>query len=223
MLDLKNVILTLGGPPVLDGVNLRIEKGERICLLGRNGSGKSTLLRLLAGAMEPDSGEIARRPGLRVGRLTQELPPNISGTTFEVVAGGFAAAGVPDPDWEHSHVVDQAITRAALEPAADFATLSTGNKRRVLLARAMVIQPDILLLDEPTNHLDIDAIKGLEEDLRRFPGSLVFVTHDRAFLRNLARRIVELDRGRLRDWTCDYDTFLRRRDEALRVEQEQNA
>jgi len=223
LVDLKTVNLTLGGPPVLDGVNLRIEKGERICLLGRNGAGKSTLLRLLAGVMEPDSGEIIHQSGLRVGRLTQELPPDIAGSTHEVVAGGFAAAGIPDPDWEHSHVVDQAITRAALDPAADFATLSTGNKRRVLLARAMVVQPDLLLLDEPTNHLDIDAIKGLEEDLRRFSGTLVFVTHDRAFLRNLARRIVEMDRGRLRDWTCDYETFLRRREEALRVELDQNA
>ena len=223
LIDLKNVTLALGGPPVLDSVNLRVEKGERICLLGRNGEGKSTLLRLLAGAIKPDSGEIIRQSGLRVGRLTQELPRDISGTTHEIVAGGFAAAGIPDPDWEHSHVVDQAITRAALDPAADFATLSTGNKRRVLLARAMVIQPDLLLLDEPTNHLDIDAIKGLEEDLRRFSGTLVFVTHDRAFLRNLAQRIVEMDRGRLRDWTCDYETFLRRREEALRVEQAQNA
>ncbi len=223
LIDLKNVTLALGGPPVLDSVNLRVEKGERICLLGRNGEGKSTLLRLLAGAIKPDSGEIIRQGGLRVGRLTQELPRDISGTTHEVVAGGFAAAGIPDPDWEHSHVVDQAITRAALDPTADFTTLSTGNKRRVLLARAMVIRPDLLLLDEPTNHLDIDAIKGLEKDLRRFSGTLIFVTHDRAFLRNLAQRILEMDRGRVRDWTCDYETFLRRREEALRVEQAQNA
>jgi ATP-binding cassette subfamily F protein uup len=223
LLDLKNVTLALGGPPVLDNVNLRVEKGERICLLGRNGEGKSTLLRLLAGAMEPDQGEIIRQSGLRVGRLAQEISSDVSGTVFEVVAAGFAAAGIPDPDWEHSHVVDQALTRVGLDPEADFSTLSTGNQRRVLLARAMVIKPDVLLLDEPTNHLDIDAIQGLESDLRRFAGTLVFVTHDRAFLRNLAQRIVELDRGRLRDWTCDYETFLRRRDEALRVEQGQNA
>jgi ATP-binding cassette subfamily F protein uup len=223
LLDLKNVTLALGGPPVLDGVNLRIEKGERICLLGRNGEGKSTLLRLLADVIKPDEGEILRHAGLRVGRLTQELPPDIQGTVLDVVAGGFAAAGIPDADWEHGHVVDQTITRASLDPAADFATLSTGNKRRVLLARATVIQPDVLLLDEPTNHLDIDAIGKLEEDLRRFAGTLIFVTHDRAFLRNLAQRIIEMDRGRLRDWTCDYETFLRRREENLRVEQEQNA
>jgi len=223
LLELQNVTLALGGPPVLDGVNLRVEKGERICLLGRNGEGKSTMLRLLAGTLQPDSGDIIRQAGLRVGRLTQELPPGISGTIADVVAGGFAEADIPVSDWEHGHVVAQALTRAGLDPDADFATLSTGNKRRVLLARAMVIQPDILLLDEPTNHLDIDAIKGLEDDLRRFDGTLVFVTHDRAFLRALAGRIVELDRGRLRDWTCDFETFLRRREEALRVEQEQNA
>ncbi len=223
LLELKNVTLALGGPPVLDGVNLRIEKGERICLLGRNGEGKSTLLRLLAGTVEPDSGEIIRPSGLRVGRLTQELPQGITGTIGEVVTGGFEAAGVAAPDWEHGHEVDRTLTRAGLDPAADFATLSTGNKRRVLLARAVVIQPDVLLLDEPTNHLDIDAIKVLEDDLRRFAGTLVFVTHDRAFLRGLARRIVELDRGRLRDWACDFETFLRRREETMRVEQEQNA
>jgi len=223
LIDVKNVTLTLGGPPVLDGVNLRIEKGERICLLGRNGEGKSTLLRLLAGTIKPDSGEIIRQAGLRVGRLQQELPTGLSGTVTEIVAGGFPAAGLENPDWENGHVVEQAISRAALDPDADFSTLSTGNKRRVLLARAVVIQPDILLLDEPTNHLDIDAIRKLEEDLRRFAGTLIFVTHDRAFLRGLAQRIVELDRGRLRDWTCGYDTFLQRRDEALRVEQEQNA
>ena len=223
LIDVKNVTLALGGPPVLDGVSLRIEKGERICLLGRNGEGKSTLLRLLAGAIKPDSGEIIRQAGLRVGRLQQELPAGLSGTVTEIVAGGFPAAGLENPDWEHDHIVEQAISRAALDPAADFSTLSTGNKRRVLLARSVVIQPDILLLDEPTNHLDIDAIRKLEDDLRRFAGTLIFVTHDRAFLRGLAQRIVELDRGRLRDWTCGYDTFLLRRDEALRVEQEQNA
>ncbi len=223
LIELKNVTLALGGPPVLDGVNLRVEKGERICVLGRNGEGKSTLLRLLAGTVEPDLGEMVRPSGLRVGRLAQEIPTDILGSVFEVVAGGFAAAGIPDPDWEHGHVVERTLTRAALDPAADYSALSTGNKRRVLLARAMVIQPDILLLDEPTNHLDIDAIAVLENDLRRFSGTLVFVTHDRAFLRNLGRRIIEMDRGRLRDWACDYDTFLQRRDEALRVEQEQNA
>jgi len=223
LLDLKNLSLSLGGPPILDGVNLQVEKGERICLLGRNGEGKTTLLRLLHGSVKPDAGEIVRSTGQRVGFLPQEVPDGISGTLGEVVAAGFPAAGLPVPDWEHRHQIDQTITRGGLDPEADFASLSTGNQRRALLARAMVIEPDVLLLDEPTNHLDIDAIDWLEDQLRRFTGTLFFVTHDRTFLRAVARRIVELDRGRLRDWTCDYDTFLKRREDVLRDEASRNA
>jgi len=221
LLDLKDLTLSLGGPPILDRVNLQVAKGERISLVGRNGEGKSTLLRILAGVVSPDSGEIIRAPGLRVGMLPQEVPNDCSGTVRSLVHSGFAAVGVPDPGWEQAQVVAQALTRGGLDGDADFATLSTGNQRRALLARAMVVSPDILLLDEPTNHLDIDAIAWLEDELRRFAGTLLFVTHDRAFLRGLANRIIELDRGRLRDWTCDYATFVTRRDEALRVEQEQ--
>jgi len=223
LIDLKNISLALGGPKLLDGVDLRIEKGERICLLGRNGEGKSTLLRLIAGALSPDDGEILRRPRLRVAMLAQELPPEIGGSVREVVAGGFGAAGLPMTD--QAHLIDHTLTRAALADVADddYATLSTGNKRRVLLARALVTEPDLLLLDEPTNHLDIDAIAALEAELARFAGALLFVTHDRAFLRALARRILELDRGHLRDWTCDYATFLERRDAELRAEEGQAA
>jgi ATP-binding cassette subfamily F protein uup len=139
------------------------------------------------------------------------------------VAGGFAAAGLPQPDAARRHIIDETITRAGLDAQAAFATLSTGRRRRTLLARAMVVEPDLLLLDEPTNHLDIDAITWLEGALRRFAGALVFVTHDRAFLRALAGRILELDRGRLRDWDCGYDVFLGRRDALLRAELEQAA
>jgi ABC transport system ATP-binding/permease protein len=218
LLEMKHVSLAFGGPPLLDGAVLRVEKGERICLLGRNGEGKTTLLRLLSGTMQPDSGEILRQAGLRVGVLPQDVPSGLTGRIREIVSVGLArAAGNPDEatDWEATHKVDHILSRAGLDPEADFTTLSLGNKRRVLLARALVADPDLLLLDEPTNHLDIDAIKWLEGQLQRFAGTLFFVTHDRAFLRSLARRIVELDRGRLRDWTCDYDTFLRRRDESL--------
>ncbi len=223
LLDLKDLHLSLGGPPILDGVQLQVEKGERISLVGRNGEGKSTLLRVLAGIVKPDSGEIIRAQGLRVGMLTQEVPAGLTGTVREVVHGGFEAVGIADPAWEQAHVVDHTLTRAELAGEATFAELSLGNKRRTLLARAMVIAPEILLLDEPTNHLDIDAIAWLEDELQRFDGTLIFVTHDRAFLRALATRIVEIERGQLRDWTCDYTTFIERRDEALRVEQEQNA
>lgn len=223
ILDLKDIKLSFGGPAILDGIQLRVEKGERICLMGRNGEGKSTLLRLLNGAVKADSGEYFREPGLRVSMLSQEVPANLQGSIMDVVMAGFTEAGLAAPDFEHRHLVEQTITRASLDPEADFATLSAGNKRRTLLARAMVVEPDVLLLDEPTNHLDIDAISWLEGELARFKGALFFVTHDRAFLRALAQRIIELDRGRLRDWDCDYATFLRRRDDVLQDEANQNA
>jgi ABC transport system ATP-binding/permease protein len=223
LIDLKSIGLALGGPLLLDGIDLKIEAGERICLLGRNGEGKTTLLRLLAGQIRADDGEFLKQAGLRVALLTQELPGGLSGSVIDIVAGGFAAAGLPEPGEEGRHLVEQAITRAGLTSDADFATQSTGIRRRVLLARAMVIEPDLLLLDEPTNHLDIDAIAALESELARFRGALLFVTHDRAFLRAMARRILELDRGQLRDWTCDYATFLQRRDAELSAEAGQDA
>ena len=221
ILELKDVTLALGGPAILEGVSLRVEKGERIALLGRNGEGKTTLLRLLSGEVQPDAGEIVRRSGLRVGYLPQEVPRHLSGPVQGVVAAGLAAHQRGAGEWEIATQVEQVLTRAGLDGRAEFAELSAGNKRRVLLARAMVIDPDVLLLDEPTNHLDIDAIKWLEDQLTRFTGTLFFVTHDRAFLRGTARRIIELDRGGLRDWTCDYATFLVRREEHLRDEKNQ--
>ena len=221
LVELKSVRLSLGGPPVLADVDLRVEKGERICLLGRNGEGKTTLLRLLAGDTQPDAGKVLRPRNLRVGVLPQEVPTDLKGRVHGIIADHLA--DLPETGggetWRIDHMVDQVLSRSGLDGDADFATLSAGNKRRTLLARALAGEPDILLLDEPTNHLDIDAITWLEDQLRRFEGTLFFVTHDRVFLRGLARRILELDRGRLRDWTCDYDTFLRRRDEFLRNEQ----
>lgn len=221
ILELKNITLALGGPAILQDVNLRVEKGERISLLGRNGEGKTTLLRLLSGEIKADSGEIVKKQGLRIGYLPQEVPLALKGQVQEVVAAGLAEHQPDAGTWEISNQVEQVLTRAGLKAEAEFSTLSAGNKRRVLLARAMVIDPDILLLDEPTNHLDIDAIKWLEDQLTRFQGTLFFVTHDRAFLRVAARRIIELDRGRLRDWTCDYETFLVRRDDVLQTEKNQ--
>ncbi|MBK7670619.1 MAG: ATP-binding cassette domain-containing protein [bacterium] len=223
LLELKSVNLSLGGPPVLDQVDLGVEKGERICLLGRNGEGKTTLLRLLAGEMRPDSGEVIRRSGMGIGFLPQEVPTDLAGPVREVVAGGLAGRAelATGESWRLEHLVETILEQAGLDGKAEFTALSMGNKRRVLLARALVGEPELLLLDEPTNHLDIDAIAWLEEQLRRFEGTLFFVTHDRAFLRGMAGRVIELDRGRLRDWTCDYDTFLRRRDETLRAERAQ--
>ncbi|MBK8167795.1 MAG: ATP-binding cassette domain-containing protein [bacterium] len=223
LLELKDVCLSLGGPSVLDHVDLGVETGERICLLGRNGEGKTTLLRLLAGEMAPDSGEVLRRAGEGIGFLPQEVPSGLAGPVREVVAGGLAWR--PElktgEAWRLEHLVDGILERGGLDGEARFESLSTGNRRRVLLARALVGEPGLLLLDEPTNHLDIDAIAWLEDQLRRFEGTLFFVTHDRAFLRGLAGRILEIDRGRLRDWTCDYETFLRRREETIRAERAQ--
>lgn len=215
LISLQNIETAFGGPPVLDGVDLQIEAGERICLVGRNGAGKSTLLKIINGDLEPDEGEIIRQRGLKVAQLEQEVPLDRPGTVFDVVS----------EEWDHehelNHPVERAISLLHLDPAADFSTCSGGTKRRVLLARALVNEPDILILDEPTNHLDIEAIEWLENYLRRREGALLFVTHDRAFVRNLATRIIELDRGKLYSWDMGYDRFLEKRDERLRVEREQ--
>ncbi len=221
LLSLRGVSLSFGGPRVLDQVDLQIEAGERLCLLGRNGEGKSTLLRLICGELEPDEGTILRQQGLRIARLPQDVPEGHGGAVADEVASGLDAE-----DHDHhlggaDHRVQAVISRVGLDPDARFAELSSGMKRRVLLARAIVNDPDILLLDEPTNHLDIESIGWLESFLLRYGGSIVFVTHDRVFLERLATRIVELDRGRLSDWACDYSTFLKRRDEQLAAEARQ--
>jgi ABC transport system ATP-binding/permease protein len=215
LLSLRNVSLSYGGPKILDGIDLSIERGERVCLLGRNGEGKSSLLKLIDGTLKPDEGEL-NRSGVKIARLAQEVPEGRGGSVAELVAEGL------ESDDEHFKV-DAILSRAGLDGSAAFEGLSSGMKRRVLLARTLVAQPDILLLDEPTNHLDIDAIGWLEDFLLRSAVTLIFVTHDRAFLGRLATRIVELDRGRLFDWPCDYATFLKRRDEMLAAEERQNA
>ena len=220
LLSLRGVSLSFGGPKVLDQVDLQIEAGERVCLLGRNGEGKSTLLRLICGELEPDEGTIVRQQGLRIARLPQDVPEGHGGTVAEEVATGLddEATTIIGGD---DHRVQAVISRVGLDPDARFAELSSGMKRRVLLARAIVNDPDILLLDEPTNHLDIESIRLAGTFLLRYSGSIVFVTHDRVFLERLATRIVELDRGRLSDWACDYPTFLKRREEQLAAEARQ--
>lgn len=221
LLSLRDVTLAFGGPRLFDGLDLSIDRSERLCLLGRNGEGKSTLLRLIEGEIGPDEGQVIRQQGLRVARLRQEVPGGRHGTAADEVAEGL------DPDDRSTHGIDHRVeavlSRMGLDPEAQFDALSSGMKRRVLLARALVAKPDILLLDEPTNHLDIEAIRWLEDTLLRFEGTLVFVTHDRAFLGKLATRIVELDRGRIFDWACDYPTFLKRKEELLSGEARQEA
>ena len=248
LLQLQNIDYSVGGPLLLDHVNLAIEAGERVCIVGRNGVGKSTLMRLIAGDIVPDDGEIRVQGGVVIARMAQEVPQDTCGSVFDVVAQGLGDLGallaryhhaVHDGDmqamaaaqtqiearhgWDLDRRVTQVLERLELPEDVDFAALSGGMKRRVLLAQALVRKPDILLLDEPTNHLDIEAIGWLEGFLKSFAGSLVFVTHDRSFLRALATRIVEIDRGQLTSWPGDYDNYLRRREERLHAQAQENA
>jgi len=249
LINLRNISVAFGGPPLLEGISLRVINGERICLLGRNGTGKSTLLKVIAGELPPDEGIIDRQQGLRVARLDQEVPRNLQGTIYEATAQGLGHIGsllcryynlnlhMERGDiglqgtmaevqhalescngWVHHQHIEQVLSRLKLPAEIPVANLSGGMLRRVLLSRALAINPDILLLDEPTNHLDITSITWLEEFLLRENLTLVFVTHDRAFLRNLATRIIEIDRGRLFDFGCDLDTFQERKEDLLHAE-----
>ena len=252
LVNFVRVDYSVGGPLLIENADLSIERNERVCVVGRNGAGKSTLLRLIAGEIRPDDGEIRVQDGIRIARLAQEVPHDIAGSVFDVVAGALGDLGawlaefhrlahhldVPGNTaelaavqarieavhgWDLDRRVGEVLTRLDLPEDIEFASLSGGMKRRVLLARALVVAPDILLLDEPTNHLDIEAIAWLEAMLVDFAGSLVFVTHDRRFLRALATRIVEIDRGRVTSWPGDYDNYLRRREERAHAEAQANA
>ncbi|NCY02172.1 MAG: ATP-binding cassette domain-containing protein, partial [Planctomycetia bacterium] len=219
--------LTIGyrGPPLLDGVTRQIEEGQRIGLLGRNGCGKTTLLELIAGLEQPDRGRCTVAPGARVACLEQDVPTGLAGDALSVVRQALdtAVAAHAVESWEADDRARRTLARMQIDPAGPVAEMSAGLLRRTLLARALVTEPHLLLLDEPTNHLDLSAIDWLEEFLAAWQGTLVFVTHDRAFLRRLATRIWEIDRGRLFDWSCDYDTFLARKADALAAEEKQNA
>src|ERR1700722_12316639 len=214
---LDKVSLSFGLKPLLDSVALQIRKGERVCLLGRNGEGKSSLLRLIAGTIVPDSGEVWVRPGAKVASLAQEVSPSSDESVLNVVMGGTSGGGI-DGDWQAALQVDQVISRLELDRHAPMSALSGGWRRRVMLGRALVSEPDLLLLDEPTNHLDIEAITWLEDMMIEFTGALLFISHDRAFVRRLATRIVELDRGQLRAWPGTYDDYVLQKRAALEVE-----
>jgi len=221
-ITVKELCIGFRGPLLLDHVSCQIEPGQRIGLLGRNGAGKTTLLRLLSGEVEPDAGEVAYSQGTKISLLPQEVPQEITGRVIDLVT---ASSHNPEPESAWQIEQRAAHLLASMDLPADVAieTLSSGMKRRVLLARSLVSDPDVLLLDEPTNHLDVDAIVWVEEFLARCRATLIFVTHDRRFLRNLATRILEIDRGQLFDWSCDYDTFLARKADALAAEEKQNA
>lgn len=218
LLSLQNITLHYGSQPLLDSVNLQIERGERVCLLGRNGAGKSTLLRLIAREVDPETGMITLQKGTRIARLPQEVPQDVHGTVYDVVA-----RGGPDGHMAPGHQVDALLSRLNLQPDTPVESLSGGLRRRAWLGRTLASEPDILLLDEPTNHLDIESTTWLEEFLLRYVKTLLFVTHDRTFLRRLATRIVEIDRGALLNWECGYDTYLVRKEAALEAEAKQRA
>ncbi|WP_153558313.1 ATP-binding cassette domain-containing protein [Roseimaritima sediminicola] len=222
MVTLEELSIGFRGPPLLDEVSAKIESGQRIGLLGRNGAGKTTLMKLLAGELEPDGGKILFEAGTRVARLVQDVPRELTGSIHDVVAAGLDEDDTSEP-WQQEHRLERVLAEMELDPAGSFETLSSGMKRRVLLAQALVAQPHLLLLDEPTNHLDIASILWLENFLDRWDGTLLFITHDRSFLQRLANRIWEIDRGKLFDWSCDYQTFLQRKEAALAAEEKQNA
>lgn len=215
LLTCRDLEIAFGGPQLLDGVDLRLDRGERVGLVGRNGEGKSTLLKIVAGVHEPDAGSIHVEPGVRVSFLPQEVPADLKGTVGDVLRSG----AVPGAD--SGSQAERLQSLLDLDPDLDFKTLSGGQKRRVLLGRALASEPEILLLDEPTNHLDLARIEWLEDFLSRLPIALLFVTHDRAFLQRLATRIVELDRGHLTSWACDYPTYLQRREQHLANEEKE--
>jgi ATP-binding cassette subfamily F protein uup len=214
LISVKQAVLGFGGHPILDGVELHIERGDRMCLLGANGAGKSSLLRVLGGEMPLDGGEVAQQAGIRIASMPQQIPSGLAGSVLDIVHPDHAH----DTEGTLTLESEQLINRLGLDADAPFETLSGGTRRRVLLARALLGSPDLVMLDEPTNHLDIESILWLESFLIKMCKTILFVTHDRAFLRRLATRIVELDRGQIIDWACDYDTFLARKEAVLAAE-----
>ncbi|RNC77932.1 ATP-binding cassette domain-containing protein [Piscirickettsia salmonis] len=249
LLTLREVCLSYGGPLLLDHVDFQLRRGERVCLVGRNGAGKSTLMKLINGEHQADQGEYLIKQGVRVQRLQQEVPEGTVGSILSVVAHGLGELGgclarydellkleqfdqefenlqhriEEQQGWQARQQIDRVLSRLELDPTGQFNALSGGWKRRVLLAQALVGEPDVLLLDEPTNHLDITAIEWLEEFLVSYAGTLLFITHDRSFLQRLATRIVELDRGKLVSFPGDYAAYLQRKEAMLQEEEQQNA
>jgi ATP-binding cassette subfamily F protein uup len=254
IIGMRDMCWGFGGPPLLENITVQIEKGERVCLVGRNGVGKSSMLKLFSGELLPDSGTVWRQQGITVAALEQDVPPGFDGTIFEVVAEGLGETGralaehnrinrnsethvatgpaktrdelqhrlESGDGWMLLNQIENVLSRTRLNPEDKFAGLSAGMKRRTLFARALACKPDLLLLDEPTNHLDIDTIIWMEAFILRYVKTLLFVTHDRAFLKNIAGRMMELDRGRLVSYSCNYTTYLKRRQAALDAGEKQN-
>ena len=223
LVSINDISVRFRGPALLEDITCVIDKGQRIGLLGRNGAGKSTFMKILAGSIEPDHGQIVMEAGATVAQLPQEVPQDMSGPIREIIEKGLHLSGQTEPEWTVQNKVDKILTRMSLDGDAEFSSLSSGMKRRVLLGQSIVAEPDLLLLDEPTNHLDIESIRWLEEFLLKWNGTILFVTHDRSFLQKLATRILEIDRAKIFDWSCSYDKFLERKAAALEAEEKQNA
>lgn len=254
LLSFRAVSLSFGGPLLLNQADFSLERGERVCILGRNGEGKSSLLKLLTGENIADSGDISRQQQLVIASLSQEVPHHLTGDVFDIVAEGFGQAAVllqkyhhlshacslgdmtactemanmqsemdTQDSWSLQHKVEQILSRMELDGDAPLASLSGGRKRRVMLARALVQEPDILLLDEPTNHLDVESIQWLENFLANYNGTVIFISHDRAFIERVATRVVELDRGLLRSFVGSYSQYLIEKPNLLEAEAKQNA
>lgn len=251
LIRLSNIKLSYSDQPLLDGVELVIAENEKLCLVGRNGAGKSRLLNILAGHLVPDSGNFEKKQQLKIAMLAQEVPASQASSVFEVVLQPFAKLGemltryqqlslelekpgafaefervqqqIEDQDgWRLQNKVEAILSRFSLTADTNFASLSGGWKRRVLLAQALVTEPDILLLDEPTNHLDIEAIEWLETFVQQYQGTIVYISHDRRFVEKTATRIIELDRGRLLSFSGNYQTYLRQKEEYLAAEESEN-
>jgi len=220
IVTLDNVSMAYGHLPLLHRASLRIESRERVCVIGRNGTGKSTLLQITGADVAPQEGDVWHQPGLRIGRLAQDALFTDDRRAFDVVAETLGDEG---DKWHNDRQIGMVLSRLQIPADASMGTLSGGWRRRVLLARALVKEPDLLLLDEPTNHLDIESIRWLEGFLADYAGTVLFVTHDRVFLQAVATRIVELDRGQLTSWPGDYATFLRRKEESLAIEEGHHA
>ncbi|MFN7835734.1 MAG: ATP-binding cassette domain-containing protein [Burkholderiaceae bacterium] len=250
LLGLKKVSYRIGSHVLLDQVDFSLLARERVALVGRNGAGKTTLFRILAGIIKPEDGEVVIADGVVVRSLDQQVPQAQQGSVFDMVSAGLGEQGLllaqyhdcllhhtDDLEklgdlqsaldacngWNLESRVHSVLTRLKLDPDAAFADLSGGLKRRVMLAQALVVEPDVLLLDEPTNHLDIPSIEQLETLLAGFNGAVLFVSHDRAFMRRLATRVCDLDRGYLSSWSDGYDGYLKGKAEALHAEEKQTA
>jgi len=255
LVTLQDIYLSYGQPPLIDGISLSIERGERVCLIGRNGAGKSTLLNILTGKIIPDDGLVKTTDGVKIAQLEQAVPTDTQGSVYEVIANGLGKEGalaqsyyrlsaevatqptkknMADLEacqeeldqvggWDVNSRVDAIITKMGLNANTDIADLSGGYKRRVLLARALVSDPDLLILDEPTNHLDIEAIQWLESFLKKWEAALLFISHDREFMDNLATRFIEIDRGKVMEFNCNYNTYLKRKKDMLETEDKHNA